>query len=156
MNCKLNFFQVDHAWQQHCIDQNIKDPWVLMNQCENKVNKHWKEIDDKGNEVWCIDFHLKEEWPPELLEEYNQLKLYRDQYLCDREIWEGEYILENFGYDALIEFAQMHRLSETAPAYNRAFHEWYHNVRPCEGKEGQCNLLCLMFGNNCPYQESSI
>lgn len=149
------FFVTHEAWYDYCQENNIKDPWVLMRTCEDKVNKHWQEINDKGHTVWYAEIHSKDEWPAEILEEYNKLKNYRDQYMCDREIWEGEYILKNFGYDVLIKFAQTHSQGETAPSYDKAFHEWFAKVYPCEGAEKQCSFACPVF-NNCPYRDQGI
>ena len=150
-----NIFWAHEAWHDYCSDHNIKDPWVLMRKCENKINKTWKEINDKGHEITHIDFHPKNEWPADILKEYQELEKYRDQYMCDREIWEGKYILKNFGYNTLIKFAQTHSKSKTASKSDKAFNDWFAKIYPCEGKERQCNFACPVF-NNCPYHEQGI
>ena len=71
-----------------------------------------------------------------------------DKYMDDREIWVGNYILKNFGYDALIIFAQTHGQEETA------FQEWFAQIEPCAGIEAQCSIFCLKF-LECPYEEEA-
>lgn len=138
-------FWVHEAWQEHCIENNIVDPWVWMRQCEDKINKHWKEIDEKGHIVWHAEIHSKDEWPEELLKEYNQAEEYRSKYMIDREIWEGKYILEEYDYALLEYFYKMHNTDEP---YDVAFRKWFETVKPCESQEGQCSLFCPQF-NNC-------
>ena len=142
-------FWAHEAWHDHCLKNNIANPWKLMRECEDKVNKHWKEVNEKGHTIWYAEIRSKDEWPEEILNEYKKLEAYRDQYMCDREIWEGQYILENYGYDTLITFAQTHRQDETAPPYDRAFHEWFKHVKPCEGADGQCHIACELFTKPC-------
>ena len=150
-----NIFWAHDAWIDYCRKTGIEDPWQLMRECEEKVNKHWKEIDENGHTIWHADIHSKDEWPEDIRKEYKQLETYRDAYMIKREMWEGEYILKKFGYNTLIKFAQTHSQGETAPPYDRAFHEWFEKVYPCEGLEKQCNFACPVF-NNCPYQEQGI
>ena len=148
-------FAAHEAWQDYCIKTHTEDPWKLMRDCENQINKSWDEINEKGHKITHIEFHSKDEWPENLRKKYNDLKKYRDSYMISREIWEGKYILKNFGYNVLTKFAQTHSSSETAPSYDKAFHEWFKKVYPCEGVEKQCNFACPVF-NNCPYRDQGI
>lgn len=149
------FFITHEAWHDYCEENKIADPWVLIRECESKINKHWKEIDKNGHTIWHMEIYSKDEWPEDLREEYNKLVKYRDQYMCDREVWEGEYMLKNFGYDLLTKFAQTHSRGETASQQDRAFYEWYEQVHPCEGADKQCNFACPVF-NNCPYRDQGV
>ena len=127
------------AWKKYCEQENIEDPWQLMEQCEEKINKHWTEIDENGHTIWHYETHSFDEWPKELQEEYNHLKKYRNQYMITREIWEGDYIFKNFDYDTLTFFAQTHGPEETA------FWQWYAQLHPCESADGQCLFSCPIF-----------
>lgn len=138
-------FKAHEAWQEYCRNNKIKDPWVLLQNCENKVNRHWQEFDEKGHLIWHADIYSKDEWPKDVLEEYNNLEKYRDQYMIDREVWTGQYILKNFGYDTLKTFAQTHCRTKTALDSDKAFNKWFAQIRPCDGAEGQCNFSCPIF-----------
>lgn len=140
-------FSAQMAWQDYCYKHHIEDPWKLLRNCENKINKHWSEIDEHGHTIWKAQIYNINEWPQDIQNEYNKLIEYRDQYMCDREIWEGKYILKNFGYDVLSIFAQAHSQEETALKCDRAFWDWFAHINSCEGANGQCAIFCEHIGN---------
>ena len=145
-------FWAHEAWLNHCAKENIDDPWVLMRACEDKVNKHWAETDEKGHTTWYANIVSQDKWPKDVLDEYNHLKKYRDQYIMDRELWEANYILENYGFKTLEYFGQLH---DNNTPYDIAVQDWIKKQYPCTGTEGQCNFSCPVF-HNCPYQEQGI
>ena len=142
-------FWVYVAWHDYCQENNIQDPWKWMRECEGKVNKHWTETDEQGHTKWFSEFHSLEEWPNDIREEYKQAIAYRDQYMIDREIWEGKHILKEYDYALLEHFYKMHR---TDAPYDVAFRKWFDTVKPCESQEGQCNIFCSQF-TSCEYRE---
>lgn len=135
-------FLTHEAWQEHCAENNIVDPWTWMRQCEDKINKHWVETNNKGHTIWHYESHSQDEWPEELLKEYNQAKEYRSKYMVMREIWEGQYILEEYGYELLESFYKTHN---TDAIQDVEFRKWFDTVKPCQGQEGQCNIFCANF-----------
>ena len=145
-------FFVHEAWQEHCIENNIVDPWEWMRQCEDKINKHWVETDDKGHTIWHYKNYSLDEWPEELLKEYNQARDYRFKYITMRELWEGQYILEKYGYELLESFYKTH---DTDAIYDIEFRKWFSTVKPCQGQEGQCNIFCSQF-NDCKFKEKFV
>lgn len=138
-------FLTHEAWQEYCAENNIVDPWTWMRQCEDKINKHWVETNDKGHTIWHYESHSQDEWPEELLKEYNQAKEYRSEYMTMREIWEGQYILEEYGYELLENFYKIHN---TDAIWDVKFRKWFDTIEPCRGQERQCNIFCPQF-NSC-------
>lgn len=130
------------AWHKYCKDNNIKDPWQLEREIEKEYTQYGEETIN-GVTAWTI------KWDDPTAEQKQRLAechRYRDKYMEDREIWVGNYILKNFGYDALIIFAQTHSFKETA------FQKWFTQIEPCAGIEGQCNIFCHKF-LSCPYRK---
>lgn len=60
-------------------------------------------------------------------------------FLANKEIWMGQYLFEKYGYNELSNFAQKHSQEDLA------FTQWYANLKPCEGKDGSCNIFCPIF-----------
>lgn len=146
-------FHTHEAWHNHCAENKIKDPFKLIRDIENEYH-HYKELYDenghhRGTQI-IIDDPTKEQQ-----ERLKRAKEYRENYMISREIWEGKYIFKNFGYNVLSKFAQQHQQGETAPSYDKAFHEWYKTVYPCESAEKQCAFSCPVF-HNCPYREQGV
>lgn len=129
-NGQVHNFQAQEAWRKYCLKNNIKDPWILIEQCQSK-----------------IDEYSKRDCPRELFDRYYELQTYKDKYIYDRDVWQGKYILKNFGYNAFSKFAQTHPFSKDALPK-----EWEQDVYPCDGAEGQCSFVCPVF-YNCPYQQ---
>ena len=145
-------FWAHEAWHDYCRGNNIRDPWQWMRSCEDKVNKRWTETDEQGHTKWFAEFRAQEEWPEDIREEYKQAIAYRDQYMIDREIWEGKYILEEYDYALLEHFYNMHK---TDAPYDVKFRQWFDTVSPCQSQEGQCNLFCHQF-NNCEFKRNEV
>lgn len=137
MSVKLNdlttyVLEAEEAWHDYCMIYDIENPW-------QKIREIQKEINNQSYNI-RIDNDYQEQ--------LKQAKIYRDQYMCNREIWKGVYIFKNFGYDALIKFAQLHSKDETALSCDVAFWRWFEQINPCDGAEGQCSFECINF-NNC-------
>lgn len=133
------------AWMKYCRENHIEDPFELIRKCHDKVNTTCTKYDEKGYPITYIDFHSYDEWPPDAYYELQKLEKYRDKYMSEERVWEGKYILKNFGYNVLSIFAQANMGDEP---YNQDFKAWYAMVRPCDGPQGQCNMYCNYF-NEC-------
>ena len=141
------------AWNEYVKKNGIKNPWKLFEEFRDKIGMKWKEeVTKNGITISYKTVCGRNEWDDDVKKEYDELLEYRDQYLIDKEIWMGEYILKMFGYEKLKEFAAQHKSKEK---YDMKFHEWMATIYPCEGKERQCNMNCPVF-NKCPYEEQGI
>ena len=87
-------------------------------------------------------FIEKRDFTEEEQERYNQLSSEINKFLSNKEIWVGNYLLQNFGYDDLIKFAQTHLTDKTA------FQKWLGQIYPCQGLNNDCNMFCPIF-NSC-------
>ena len=123
------------AWHQHCAKEKIKDPWEWEQEIESEY-KHYKEENIDGSIVYTIECELPTEDQKQRLLECHK---YRDQYMIDRELWVGKYILKNFGYNELTIFAQAQCKEGSA------FQEWFAHIRPCDGADEQCSFDCAHF-----------
>ena len=75
---------------------------------------------------------------------------YRDEYMCERDVWQGQYIFDNYGYEQAKKYVDLNtRYTENKP-YSIATLQWFNNLRPCDGKERQCSFICPSF-YNCKY-----
>ena len=97
-------FQAYEAWHIHCIKEKIKDPWELIDKINDEFTEY-KNLVNKCNKWIGTEIKIKEP-TPEQVKKLNDAKIYRDNYLIMRELWVGNYILENFGYNILSIFAQ--------------------------------------------------
>jgi len=140
-NGSQSFFAYE-AWREYCLENNIVDPWQLEREIENEYKHSYTTVNDHGNTEWHINYDEPTEEQKQRLKECHK---YRNQYIQDREIWVGKYILKNFGYNALTFFAQAQTRKESA------FQDWFAQIEPCEGNEQQCNMFCLKF-TECPYR----
>lgn len=128
----IDFLSVQEAWENYCLKNNILNPF-------HAIQKLWDEHvtvfkNEKGITTIVIN-DMTEEQKIRLKE----LAEYRDKFIQERELFKGQFILNEYGYNALTFFAQVHH------AYDTQFQEWYHSVKPCEGFGGQCNLFCPIF-----------
>ena len=141
-------FQAYEAWHIHCIKEGIEDPWELIDKINNEFTEY-KDLVNQCNKWIGTEIKIKEP-VPEQVKRLTDAKIYRDNYLVMRELWVGNYILENFGYNTLSIFAQQHIKSKTAQIYDREFWKWFSTIRPCDGLHGQCSIFCQHF-NNCNF-----
>ncbi len=127
-------FNAYTAWDSYVFRNNLRNPFKekeeLFNECTTTIK----------NENGSTTLIIKDKTPEQLARE-KDIKEYIDKFLVEREIWVGQYLLDKYGYDTLSYFAQTHSPTETA------FFEWYRNVLPCEGKDGQCFIFCPNFHN---------
>lgn len=135
----VNLFAAHNAWDMHCIKNNIKDPFKALEDLRNEYTEyhHYPEKGLFSGEIIIHDMSEEQK-----IREI-QLKKERDEYIKDRELFVGQYLLKNYGYNELSNFAQSHLLESSIK-----LQEWFKNVRPCEGKDGQCQIFCPIF-NNC-------
>ena len=131
----------------HCLEAN--DAWenyLLKNNICNPINEQWKLRDmvTTYREENGTTFIEKRDFTEEEQERYNQLSSEINKFLSNKEIWVGNYLFKNFGYDDLIKFAQTHLTDKTA------FQKWLGQQIPCEGITGQCDMLACPVFNNCP------
>ena len=136
----------------HCLEAN--DAWenyLLKNNICNPINEQWKlrNMVTTYREENGTTFIEKRDFTEEEQERYNQLSSEINKFLSNKEIWVGNYLLQNFGYDDLTKFAQTQYQGETA------FQHWFGQVRPCQGLNGACNMFCPIF-NSCVKAQTQI
>lgn len=144
-NDMSKIFQAYEAWHIHCIKEGIEDPWELIDKINNEFIEY-KNLVNRCNKWIGTEIKIKEP-VPEQVKRLNDAKIYRDNYLVMRELWVGNYILENFGYNTLSIFAQQHK---TVQIYDKEFWKWFSTICPCDGPYGQCSIFCQHF-NNCNF-----
>lgn len=132
-------FEAHEAWQEHCAQIGKKDPWKLIKDLENEYTNH---IHD-GKE-WRIEINDPNE---EQKSRMKELIKYRDSYMCERNVWQGQYIFDNYGYEQAEKYVNLNtKYTENEP-YSIAVRQWFNNLRPCDSIEGQCNFICPYFEN---------
>lgn len=140
-------FEAHEAWHQYCADVGRADPWTLIRDLENEYI-----IRTYNDKEWHIEMNEPND---EQKAKMKDLLKYRDEYMCERDVWQGQYIFDNYGYAQAKKYVDLNtRYTENEP-YSIAVRQWFNNLRPCEGKEGQCSFVCPVF-NTCPYQEQGI
>jgi len=140
-----------YSTESICIDNFFLDAieawnhWVSEHKIRNPFEEKMKIFEERYVPIYNPDgstsFIINDK-TEEQIEQEEELKVYTKKFITEREIWKGQYILENYGYSALIKFAQTH-LPEDTP-----FWEWFERIRPCDGPEGQCVIFCPYFNNS--------
>ena len=138
------FYAYD-KWHDYCRENNIADPWRLEEKIRDEYTRHYETIDEHGMRIGHIDWDEPTDDQKRRLKECHD---YRDKYMIDREEWVANFLFENFGYDALTNFAQTH-LQEKSRI------KIFGSIKPCEGPQGQCAFDCPIF-NNCPEAQLNI
>ena len=129
----VNLFAAHDAWIMYCIRNNIKDPFKALDDLYNEYTEyHWHP--QGGAEIIIHD--MSEEQKNREI----QLKKERDEFIQDRELFTGQFLLDNYGYSELFNFAQSH-----LPEGSIKLQEWFATVKPCEGRDGQCQVFCPIF-----------
>ena len=136
-----NFIAHD-AWEQFVIDNQIQNPFKALEALRSEYMTYVSHPD--GSTDIFIDDMTEEQKIRE-----KKIKKDRDEFIVKRDIWIGNYLLENFGYDDLTKFAQTQYQGETA------FQHWFGQVRPCQGLNGACNMFCPIF-NSCVKAQTQI
>ncbi len=131
-----NLFAAHEAWDRYCIQNKIKDPFKALEDLRNEYTEyhHYPEKGLFSGEIIIHDM-TEEQKNREI-----QLKKERDEYIKDRELFVGQFLLKNYGYSELSNFAQSH-----PSEYSSKLQEWFQTVKPCEGKGGQCQIFCPIF-----------
>lgn len=128
------------AWDDYCRENNIEDPWELIDSIESEYTTYQSQ--NNGGTLIIVN-----DPTPEQEKRLRNAKYYRDNYIQDRRLWVAKYILENYGYNELINFVQVDSGGgRSGPPSD--FAVWLSSVKPCEGKNGQCQMFCPNF-NNC-------
>lgn len=140
-------FEAHEAWHEYCINNNKPDPWKLIRDLENEYI-----IRTYNDKEWRIEMNEPNDIQKARMED---LLKYRDEYMCDRDVWEGQYIFDNYGYEQVKKYVNLHTQYTENEPYSIAVRQWFNNLRPCISAEGQCSFACPVF-NTCPYQEQGI
>lgn len=131
-----NLFAAHEAWDRYCVKNKIKDPFKALEDLRNEYTEY-HHYPEKGLFTGEIIIHDMTE---EQKNREIQLKKERDEYIKDRELFVGQFLLNHYGYNELSNFAQSH-FSESSSKLQ----EWFQTVKPCEGKDGQCQIFCPIF-----------
>ena len=131
-----NLFAAHAAWDRYCIKNNIKDPWKIIDSIKSEYTTYQSQ--DDGSTLIIINP------TPEQKNRLRNAEYYRDNYIENRRLWMAKYVLENYGYNELINFVQMHSGGgKSGPPSDFAI--WLSSVKPCEGKDCQCQIFCPIF-----------
>lgn len=131
-----NLFAAHEAWDRYCIQNKIKDPFKALEDLRNEYTEyhHYPEKGLFSGEIIIHDM-TEEQKIREI-----QLKKERDEYIKDRELFVGQFLLKHYGYNELSNFAQSHPSESSIK-----LREWFQTVKPCEGRDGQCQIFCPIF-----------
>ena len=129
-----NLFAAYEAWDRYCIKNKIKDPFKALEDLRNEYIEYY--FHPKLHRTDIIINDMTEEQKNKEI----QLKKERDEYLKDRELFVGQFLLNNYGYNELSNFAQSHPSESSSK-----LREWFQTVKPCEGKDSQCQIFCPIF-----------
>lgn len=133
-----NLFAAHEAWDRYCIKNKIKNPFKALEDLRNEYTEYYWYPNGSGE---IIIHNMTDEQKTREI----QLKKERDEFIKDRELFVGQFLLKKYGYSELSNFAQGH-----PSEYSTKLQEWFATVKPCEGKDGQCQIFCPHF-DNCDY-----
>lgn len=155
-------FSAEEAWYEHCKENNIEDPVQKLIELEEE-KEQITEMEDAVEEAPAmaeecfenrIDYYepqrgraYRQDPFQAYGEKYKAFKQYKKIYSATKNLWIGNYLLQNFGYDVLSNFAQTHSSDE-------ALLTWFNAVHPCDGFNGQCSIFCSIFGT-CDFKENN-
>lgn len=140
-------FEANEMWHEYCINNNKPDPWKLIRDLEDEYT-----IYTYNDKEWCIEMNEPNDEQKARMED---LLKYRDKYMCDRDVWQAQYIFDIYGYEQVKRYVDLHtRYTENEP-YSIAVRQWFNNLRPCESIEGQCAFSCSVF-QTCPYKAQEV
>lgn len=133
-------------WDKHVKRENICNPFTEKRRLRSEFTETYQ--DSAGRTIIKINDKTEEQKIKD-----KELDEYIPLFIAKREIWVGQYILKNYGYNSLINFAQTHSKDETAQSYDREFWKWFESIKPCEGENGKCSIFCPDFNNkaNCMF-----
>lgn len=132
-----NLFVAHTAWDRYCIENKIKDPFKALEDLQNEYTEYYYIPESHSTKIIVKDM-TEEQKIREI-----QLKKERDEYIEDRELFVGQFVLNYYGYNELFSFVQSH-----PSEYSIKLREWFQTVKPCEGRDNQCQIFCPNF-NNC-------
>lgn len=119
-----NLFAAHNAWDIHCIKNNIRNPFKALEDLRNEYTEYYWYPNGSGE---IITHSMTDEQKNREI----QLKKERDEYIKDRELFVGQFLLKKYGYNELSNFAQGH-----PSEYSTKLQEWFATVKPCEGRDG--------------------
>ena len=128
-----NLFAAHEAWDRYCIKNKIKDPFKALEDLRDEYTEYYHYPNGSGEII--IHDMTEEQKIREI-----QLKKERDEYIKDRELFVGQFLLNHYGYNELSNFAQSHPSESSIK-----LREWFQTVKPCEGRDGQCQIFCPIF-----------
>ena len=129
-----NLFAAHEAWDEYCRENKIRDPFKALEDLRNEYTEYYYIPESHSTNI-IINNMTEEQKNREI-----QLKKERDEYIKDRELFVGQFLLKNYGYNELSSFAQSHHYENSTK-----LQEWFQTVKPCEGKDGQCRMFCPIF-----------
>ena len=129
-----NLFAAHEAWDEYCRENKIRDPFKALEDLRNEYTEYYYIPELHSTNIIISDM-TEEQKNREI-----QLKKERDEYIKDRELFVGQFLLKNYGYNELSSFAQSHHYENSTK-----LQEWFQTVKPCEGKDGQCRMFCPIF-----------
>ena len=129
-----NLFAAHEAWDRYCIKNKIKNPFKALEDLRNEYIEYYFHPESHSTDI-IINNMTEEQKNREI-----QLKKERDEYIKDRELFVGQFLLNHYGYNELSNFAQSH-----PSEYSIKLQQWFQNVKPCKGKNGQCQIFCPIF-----------
>ena len=132
----VNLFAAHEAWDRYCIKNKIKDPFKALEDLRDEYIESYYYPESHTTEIIINDM-TEEQKNREI-----QLKKERDEYIKDKELFVGQFLLKNYGYSELSIFAQSHHYE-----FSSKLQEWFATVKPCEGKDGQCQMFCPIFSD---------
>lgn len=131
-----NLFAAHKAWDRYCRENKIKDPFKALEDLRNEYTEYHFHPESYKTDI-IINNMTEEQKNREI-----ELKKECDEYLKDRDLFVGQFLLKNYGYNELSNFAQSHHYE-----FSSKLQEWFQTVTPCEGKNGQCLIFCPNFYN---------
>ena len=129
-----NLFAAHTAWDRYCIKNKIKDPFKALEDLRNEYVEYYFHPDLHSTNIIINNMTEKQK------NRKIQLEKERDEYIKNRELFVGQFLLSHYGYNELSSFIQSH-----PSEYNIKLQEWFQTVKPCEGKDGQCQIFCPVF-----------
>lgn len=130
----VNLFAAYEAWDEYCRENKIKDPFKALEDLRNEYTEYYYIPESYSTNIIISDM-TEEQKNREI-----QLKKECDEYIKDRELFVGQFLLKNYGYNELSSFAQSHHYENSTK-----LQEWFQTAKPCEGKDDQCQMFCPIF-----------
>lgn len=122
---------IELAWEEYEVENNIYNPFQDI--YESWANYTIEVIDSNGSKIFIHKSKSKEQ-----IHKDKKLTEALLSYISKRQLWEGQQILEKYGYNTLMAFVQLmifvpsYEKSEDTEIRNHEFWEWFNNIPWCE------------------------